>query len=104
MARRRNNSSKKLLIGGIIILAAVLLLRKQNTVPATQQNFNNLPPAPPRGTPQWAQWAALVVGTFGQVAQLWQPGGPFHGTNQNEVMQTVDDVNANNWSYGDWIV
>lgn len=70
---------------GLIGLGAYLLLRP-NQVQTQQpfypgQTYYQLPPNPNTNAAAWQQWVATIVSIFGNVATLWQPGGPFYNTN-----------------------
>jgi len=78
--------TKTIVIGGLLLY---MLSRRggengnNNNTPA--QNF---PPAPVQNTPSWQLWANTIIGTAGNVASLWQPGGPFY----NQPTQDVIDA------------
>lgn len=74
---RKNDQTRNIILAGLIGFAAWQLL-KPKKAPPTTQNFQQMPPAPPPGTPAWQMWAQGIVNVFGSVAQLWQPGGPFY--------------------------
>lgn len=61
------------LLGG----AAALYLMNQQPPRYTGQ-YANIPPPPPRNSPNYQQWVQTILQTFGQVADLWKPGGPFY--------------------------
>jgi len=74
MAKSKDN---KIMILGLLAVG-YLLLKKQQTPYNYYQQYPYIPPAPPQNTPAWQQWVSVIVGTFGAVANLWAPGGPFH--------------------------
>lgn len=82
------------LIGGAAALAWYFINRRN-----TNPSFQNTPPAPTTNTqnPQFMQWATLIMATFGNIAALWKPGGPFYQfQNQyDEVIEAVQDTNPN---------
>jgi len=77
MARKKDDMYKKIAIAALIG-AGIYMLTRPRTAPPTPANFQQIPPAPPPQTQQWGQWVEGVLATFGNVAQLWQPGGPFY--------------------------
>lgn len=85
-----DNTLKYILGGGLILLALNQLKGQGSNVPGNIQpggyyppgqypypNFPTVPP-PPSTPQQIADWAAAITSTFGNVASLWQPGGPFY--------------------------
>ncbi len=69
---------QKQLIGMILLggLAAYLLTRQQ--APQYRGPYQNIPPPPPQSSPNFQVWVNTILQTFGQVADLWKPGGPFY--------------------------
>ncbi len=81
---RKDNTTAYLLLG----LAALLILSRRQ--PQHYQNYPTVPPAPPRSNGQaWADWARNIIQIYGNVASLWQPGGPFYQVNQTDVQQIL---------------
>jgi hypothetical protein len=39
---------------------------------------------------QWRMWVTMVMQIFGNVQDLWQPGGPFYNYNYTDVIDYVD--------------
>lgn len=77
MAQKKDN--QKIILAGLIGLAAWQMLRKpagSNTAPPTYNQYP--PPPPPNNTHAWTAWAQGIINTFGVVANLWAPGGPFY--------------------------
>lgn len=67
---------EKQLIGiALLGVAAYLITRK---APAYTGPYQNIPPAPPPSSPNFQIWVNTILKTFGQVADLWKPGGPFY--------------------------
>ena len=81
MARRRNNTTA--LAVGLGILAGVLFLRKPAPV---FPSFPAAPPPPPRNSPEWQDWAQRIIGLYGTIAALWEPGGPFYNPNDTDEL------------------
>lgn len=79
---RQNNT---LLTVGLIGLGVYLLSRRTPPPYNYYPQYPQIPPAPPTGTQQWQQWVSLVVNTFGTVANLWAPGGPFYNQPINQA-------------------
>lgn len=75
------------LIGGLGAIAYYFI--------RTRPSFQNVQPAPTTNTaaPQFAQWAALIMSVYGNIAALWKPGGPFHQFDYDEV---IDAIQTNN--------
>lgn len=78
-------------IGLILAGVAVYMLITQNQKRYnTYQNYPTVPPQPPRNNAQaWQQWVQTIIGTYGMVAELWQPGGPFYQVPQSQVQQAL---------------
>jgi len=70
---RKNSQLFTLALVGV---GVYLLMKGSNTPP--HYNYPQIPPAPPPNTQQWQQWVAVIAQTFGTVADLWAPGGPFY--------------------------
>lgn len=86
-----------LLMGG----ALIYFLTQQQRQPYLAPQYQQLPPAPPRSrAAEYQAWINLVLGTFGNVAALWQPGGPFYnsGINPNDVSANYTTTGWNNYS------
>lgn len=76
-----------LLIGG----AMVYFLTQRSQAPIYRPQYQQLPPPPPRNrAAEYQAWISLVLNTYGAIADLWQPGGPFHNTGV-----TLNDAGAN---------
>jgi hypothetical protein len=99
---KKNNNLLLLGLGGLILY--VLTRRPSYTPPPIQQGYNyypsfpQVPPAPQNNAAAFQAWASAILSTFGNVASLWEPGGPFYqeaGTPGSEMI----DVNTlgNNW-------
>lgn len=89
---------------GIAMIAGAALLYilkpKQQVIriPASY-NPNQVPPQPPQqNSPQWQNWVNLVIGTYGAVAWLWQPGGPFYKVPTGNVYDALPNPGAYNWN------
>lgn len=86
MAKKENNT--KIYIGAALLAGVAILLLKKKQTQAPAQPYYNYPqvPAAPSvpNTPAWTQWANAILDTFGNVADLWQPGGPFYNTGNQE--------------------
>lgn len=77
-------------LGFILAGVAVFMLLNQRKQYNQYQNYPYVPPQPPRNNAAaWQQWAQAIIGTYGMVAELWQPGGPFHNVSQQEVAQAL---------------
>lgn len=74
MAKKQD---KTLLYVGIGALALVLLNRQQQPPPPPVY-YPQVPPAPPRGSQAFGNWVKTIIDIYGDVASLWQPGGPFY--------------------------
>jgi len=57
----------------------MLQLIQQNQLQNSYANFPFVPQAPPSSqTDRFTSWFNAVVGLYGNVSGLWQPGGPFY--------------------------
>lgn len=97
MAKKKDNTTNILIFGGVAVVAWALLGKSNNNGNnnnngGNYSNFPNVPSAPPANTPEWQFWATAIVGTFGNVIQLWQPGGPFY--NEPGVVDVVGTPTA----------
>lgn len=80
MAKKTDN--QKLIIAGLLGFVAWQVLKKPaatTTTPPTSYTQYQQPP--PKNTPAWTAWAQGIINTFGVVANLWAPGGPFYKQN-----------------------
>ncbi len=83
---KKDNTTAYLLLG----IAAVLFITRQQPQQQHYPNYPAIPPAPPRSNGHaWADWARSIVQIYGNVATLWQPGGPFYRVNQTDVQQVL---------------
>ena len=94
MAKKENNT--KLYIGAALLAGVAILLLKNKQSQAQPQPYYNYPQIPPAPaapqTPAWTQWANAIIDTFGNVADLWQPGGPFYNTGNQAEDVIFDDI------------
>lgn len=90
MTKKEKKNMGLLLLG----LAAFMLLNNK-AQPAYQPQFQHLPPAPPRNNPQrFSQWANAILDAYGNIAELWQPGGPFHRYKTEDIFDTTTDYSS----------
>lgn len=76
MAKKKDNSMK--FIGFALLGVAALLFLRQSRKPYTPQQ-TYVPPRPQSNIPgAISQWVQTMVQVFGNVRELWQPGGPFY--------------------------
>jgi len=75
---KKKDKEKTILIAVLLGIGVYLLTRPKTVTQPTYQNFAQIPAAPPAGTPAWTLWVQGIVGAFGTMAALWQPGGPFY--------------------------
>lgn len=90
MAKKKSGiDTKTLIIGGIILY--MLTRKKQNTgnSGSPPPQTYNYPTPPPRNTQAWAAWAKAIISTAGNVASLWQPGGPFYNQPTQDIMDAT---------------
>lgn len=81
----------------LIGLAAVLLLTQRKQTPV-YQNYPQIPPSPPQSNAQaWQEWASAIIATYGNVAQLWQPGGPFYNVNSTPGIDAPPPGSGQYW-------
>jgi hypothetical protein len=83
----------KLNLATILILAGIgfigYKLVQQEKLPPNPGNQNAVPPPPPPSQAnELRQWVELVVSIFGNVKELWEPGGLFYN-NRDEVEQYI---------------
>lgn len=77
---------------------AALYLLQQNRQPAPQYypNYPQIPQAPPRTNgAAFAQWVNSILQIYGNVRQLWEPGGPFY--KEQITPEQVNQMLANTW-------
>lgn len=86
MAAKSDNT--KLILGTLLLAGVGILILKKKSTPYPYHNFPTVPPAPPAQTPEWQNWVSAILNTFGEVAELWQPGGPFY----NQGQGSGDDI------------
>lgn len=81
------DSKTLILAAGLGVLVWALMKPKPN--PNQWQQY--LPPPPQQtggsNAQEWQSWINLAVNTFGNVASLWAPGGPFY--NNPEVSNYI---------------
>ncbi|MEO0627446.1 MAG: hypothetical protein AAFY91_10705 [Bacteroidota bacterium] len=75
----------------LIGVGGLFYLNQQNRF---QQRFipgqTFYPPPPPRNAAQaWSTWAAQMLQIYGNVRELWQPGGPFHNIPEADVIDAI---------------
>lgn len=104
MAKSKDDTLKYLLVGGILVYFFTRQQQQnqnqgnwqwqQPQVPV-YQNYPSVPQAPPRNNQQaWQQWINTIIGLYGEVATLWQPGGPFY--KENVQPQEIHPVYTDN--------
>lgn len=69
---------QKQLIGLAILAGLAYYLTTRNQQPVYRGPYSNIPPPPPPTSPNFQVWVNTILQTFGQVADLWKPGGPFY--------------------------
>lgn len=77
---------------GAIAIYMLMNSNRQNQVQNWAPQFQRTLPPPPAqvNSAQWAQWAQIVLNTYGNIAALWQPGGPFYkGPSQEELAKIL---------------
>ncbi len=97
MAAKKDN---QILLVGLLLAAGYLLMQKKAVPYNHYQQYPYIPPAPPPNTPQWQQWVSAIVGTFGAVANLWAPGGPFYqsGLSQSQAIEIGTGQNYDDYA------
>lgn len=100
--------NKKTLAYVILGGAAVLLLTRRGNAQVPPRNINVTPPPPPppsNNANAWAMWAQTIMQAYGNVAALWQPGGPFYRNNiSDQQAQWIAQGVANaGWDASDWL-
>ena len=86
------NKTLLLVAGGILAYALLRPRAPQQTyVPGVTQ----VPQAPNPYTQAAAfqAWASTILNTFGNVVELWQPGGPFYGR-EDQLEAVADQINT----------
>lgn len=78
----------------ILIGAGIVYLLTRSSRASQQRPYYNYPTIPPAPSPTaaqaWAAWAQTIIQTFGNVASLWQPGGPFYGKKEEDVWAAIN--------------
>lgn len=70
---------KKNQVLGLVLLGGIALYYfMQQQRPVYTGPYQNVPPPPPQNSPNYQVWVNTILQTFGQVADLWKPGGPFY--------------------------
>lgn len=84
----------------ILLLLAIYLFTQQSN---RQTQYTQPPQEPyvpqhqsPAQIPNWVQWAQLIISLYGNVAELWEPGGPFYGKEQDVIDATGYTPPSNN--------
>ena len=75
----KNNN--KQLLGMLLLGGLAVYYFSQQQRPTYTGPYQNVPPPPPQNSPNYQAWVTTILQTFGQVADLWKPGGPFYKTN-----------------------
>lgn len=88
----RKKDKSLLLIAGA---AALFLLSNQQRQQQYAPQFQQVPPPPRNNARDFAAWASAIVNTFGNVAELWQPGGPFYNMNRTDVIKAAEWADDN---------
>lgn len=68
----------KQIIGLAVLAGLAYYLYSQQQAPRYTGPYQNIPPPPPQSSPNYQVWVNTILQTFGQVADLWKPGGPFY--------------------------
>lgn len=68
----------KQVIGLAVLGALAFYLYSQQQQTRYTGQYQNIPPPPPPSSPNYQVWVNTILQTFGQVADLWKPGGPFY--------------------------
>lgn len=74
MSKKQDNKLIGLVILGAV--AAWYYMNQANTTYAPQ--YANVPPPPPKSSPNYQAWVNSILQVYGQVSDLWKPGGPFY--------------------------
>jgi hypothetical protein len=86
----------KLLAAGLVGLGIYLITRQGGQQNLPQPQPLPVPPKPPRNSPNFQAWAAAILSVYGQVASLWEPGGPFYQENvPKDLLNFVDPYQPN---------
>lgn len=84
-----------LIFGGGMWLATSVFSRPSrpmNYNPNYNPGFQDVPRPPQESNVQkWKNWASSVVNLYGDVKELWQPGGPFSSQSYSGQDVTVVD-------------
>jgi len=84
--KKKDNTLAYIIIG----VGALLLLSRNRATQTTQTqpryNFQNIPPPPPPNqAAAFQMWAQTILNSYGQIAELWKPGGPFYKLSPEQV-------------------
>ena len=87
MSKKKDNTIAYVLIGAALFLFS----RRRNQQPPPQYapQFTQVPP-PPSNAQSFANWASAILSIYGNVSSLWQPGGPFHNYNSNDIYDAAN--------------
>ncbi|MCB0707417.1 MAG: hypothetical protein KDC34_19005 [Saprospiraceae bacterium] len=100
MAKKKDKTILALAVGGLF--AYVLLKPKKGFSGSGfnyYQNYPDVPPAPTHNNNAFLAWAQTIVGLFGTVASLWEPGGPFHNSGITPEMAEQLEVGITNFNW-----
>lgn len=73
--KRKSNTQ---LIGLVLLGGAALYFLMKQQQPQYAGPYTNIPPPPPTSSANYQIWVDTILKTFGTVASLWAPGGPFY--------------------------
>lgn len=97
MAKKKDNTLVLLL--GVVGLGAVAFSILNKRKAPTQTNQAELAAQQPTArTQQWILWAQLALRTFGNVQELFEPGGIFF-RQENDLSEFIDWVPGNDPNY-----
>lgn len=86
---------------GIALIGIAYLLYRQhmmlsqytryNGPQAYEGQFKNVAPPPDSRTAAFNAWVRAILNLYGNVKELWAPGGPFHNIPEDEILDAVGD-------------
>ncbi|MEL6141440.1 MAG: hypothetical protein AAFU67_07460 [Bacteroidota bacterium] len=79
----KSNNTAILLVGGALLL---FFMNNQSTPRYIPQQTYIPPAPPPNQASAWADWARTIISIYGDVAALYQPGGPFYRLSDEEAI------------------
>ena len=94
----KNKELRFLIVGGLLAYVLLKRQRPQQTYP--YHNYPQIPQAPPDRGQAFQNWVTAIVGAYGTVSQLWQPGGPFYRLPSEDIFDVLEQSSNNPYTPG----